>query len=387
MRRTLVAGLATTLLVATACASPPTAGDGDGDAETGAEATGGEGTDAAEDGGGDTGGRVEEILAELEGMEGEERRSRLVELAAEEGELSLYTSMNGDIVQGVADAFEEEYDIGVGVYRASSESVLQRLLQENDAGYAGADVAETNGTEMYALSQAGALRAVDVPAEENLAEGAEFEDWTATRFNFFAGAWNTQQVAEGEAPTTWEDFADPTWDGRLAVELGDSDWYMGLSDYWTEQGKSEEEIQQLFTDIAEGAVAVSGHTLITELLTAGEFAASTSNYSYIVQSQVDEGAPIAWEPPVEPVIARPNGVGILKNPAHPAAALLFFEWVLSDGQDVLAENAIDASRKDLLSTGDSVVATIDLAKYTENAEQLEKEYEELMRLAEQGSGS
>src|SRR3954465_3060630 len=46
----------------------------------------------------------------------------------------------------------------------------------------------------------------------------------------------------------------------------------------------------------------------------------------------DEGAPVAWTPAVEPVILRQNGVGLLENAKHPAAAALFAEWAPGPGQ-------------------------------------------------------
>ena len=69
------------------------------------------------------------------------RRDRLVELAAEEGNtLSIYTSLNADIADIVVPAFEEEFGIDVELYRADSETVLQRILQESEASFAGADI-------------------------------------------------------------------------------------------------------------------------------------------------------------------------------------------------------------------------------------------------------
>src|SRR3972149_1495800 len=76
---------------------------------------------AACGGSSDSGTGFEEVFASLQGLSGEERHDRLVELAQEEDELSLYTSMGGDRVALVVDAFEEAFDLDVAVYRANSE--------------------------------------------------------------------------------------------------------------------------------------------------------------------------------------------------------------------------------------------------------------------------
>ena len=83
---------------------------------------------------------------EYEGLKGQERRDRLVQDAKAEGELLLYTSMTADVADAVTKAFTEQTGVKVTLYRAASETVLQRLLQEASANHPGADVVETNDT-------------------------------------------------------------------------------------------------------------------------------------------------------------------------------------------------------------------------------------------------
>lgn len=44
---------------------------------------------------------------------------------------------------------------------------------------------------------------------------------TVDRFNAFVVDWNTEKVASSEIPDDIPDFADPKWDGRVALEIGD----------------------------------------------------------------------------------------------------------------------------------------------------------------------
>ena len=55
------------------------------------------------------------------------------------------------------------------------------------------------------------------------------------------------------------------------MELADYDWYLTLYEYWQQQGKSDGEIDKLFADMANGAKVVKGHTVMGELLSAGQF--------------------------------------------------------------------------------------------------------------------
>jgi iron(III) transport system substrate-binding protein len=51
---------------------------------------------------------------------------------------------------------------------------------------------------------------------------------------------------------------------------------------------------------------------------------------------------------VEPIIWQPNGVGLVRGAPHPAAALLFVDYMLNEGQKILAEDFREPVRKDLI---------------------------------------
>ena len=70
---------------------------------------------------------------------------------------------------------------------------------------------------------------------------------------------------------------------------------------------------------------------------------AASNYSYLVQKAADKGAPVAYQPFVQPVIARPQGAAPLKSAPHPAAALLFQDWLLTEGQQVFVDQGLTPS--------------------------------------------
>ncbi len=212
----------------------------------------------------------------------------------------------------------------------------------------------------------------------------KFPGWTATRFNLFAPSWNTKLVEGIGVPKRWEDLADPKYDGKLSMEVADYDWYLSLYGYWQKQGKSEAEIDKLFADMAQGAKIVKGHTVQGELLSAGQFAVVASNYTYLVEKVKQKGAPVEYTPLVEPVIARPNGVGLMKTAANPAAAMLFSDWLLEEGQEVLVEQGLTPS----IASGDDPlkgveVIPVDVEKLLNEDEKWSKKYEAVVRGGEQ----
>lgn len=304
----------------------------------GSPSTGAAGTDRADS---SLAADAKEVYDRINGLSGQERTDELVACAEEEGELSVYTS-NSDM-EDLIDVFEDEYDISVSNYRAGSETVLQRLLQEDRAAYYGADVFETNALELGVASQEGLLYPYESELRDSVLEaGRESEDWTATRFNAFVVGWNTDKVAPEEVPTSLEELAEPEWQGRVSMELGDVDWFTALHDYYVEeQGWSEEEFTDLMTRLAANSQVVKGHTTQGELLSAGQFDVAVSSYSHTIDKAAAGGAPVEWNPengePIQPIVTRPNGIALMKTATNPCAAMLFVDFELTGGQEVFKE--------------------------------------------------
>jgi iron(III) transport system substrate-binding protein len=284
---------------------------------------------------------AQETYDKYNGMSGQERTDDLVACAEEEGELNVYTSNTDmdDLIEG----FSDLYDVEVNNYRANSETVLQRILQEDEAGYYGADIFETNALELGVASQEGLLYPYESELRDAVREeGRKSEDWTASRFNVFVVGWNTDLVPAGEEPTSLEELADPKWQGQISLEVGDVDWFTAMHDYYVdERGMAEDEFTDLMTRLASNAQVAKGHTTQGELLSAGQFAVTVSSYSHTIDKAAADGAPVAWRPasgdPVQPIIVRPNGIGLVRTATNPCAATLFVDFELTGGQEIFAE--------------------------------------------------
>ncbi|HYU58034.1 MAG TPA: extracellular solute-binding protein [Actinomycetota bacterium] len=317
--------LAAILLVLAACGSPP-----------GSDREPARGLGAATR---QTGRALERISRELDGLDPEARRARLIELAEEEGgTVNAYGSTNLDDMGALIDAFEDATGITVNYYRANSEDVLQRLVEEADAGFRGADLVNTNGPELTLLDREGLLAEVDTPVTADLPPEGDLGTWFWFYINTFTAAWNTDRVSAAEAPTSWEEVLSDHA-GGLAFEAGDVDWFATLVKgyFMAEKGMREEEAVALFTDAAAGARAVDGHTLMAELLTAGEFDVAASAYLHRIVRLQRDGAPVTWEPAVEPLLVRPSGAAVHAAAEHPAAAMLLLEFLLTDAQPMLLD--------------------------------------------------
>jgi iron(III) transport system substrate-binding protein len=368
-RSRLVLALVAACALLAACGGSPSSPSSADDAGTAADS--------------EVGKQAQQVYDRFNQMQGEERRRALVEAANKEGALSIYTS-NTDI-DDVVEGFEDKYpDIDVSVYRANSETALQRLLQEQRAGFYGVDVFETNAGELGIAHQNGLLADYRSELRDKVREEGQRDGWTASRFNVFVVGWNTKLVKPGQEPKSLEELADPKWKGKISMEVGDIDWFAAMYGHYQQQGKSDAEIRDLFSRLAANAKVVRGHTVQGELLSAGQFAVAVSNYTYLTQRLADDGAPVAYKPLVEPVIARPNGVGLMNTAKHPAAALLFTTWILTKGQDVLIEEGLTPSVKGKETTLEGVeVIPVDVKELAEQNKKWSDLYQQVVSEGEQ----
>jgi iron(III) transport system substrate-binding protein len=305
---------------------------------------------------------AQQVYDQINGLSGEERSTTLLDLAKKEGTVSLYTS-NTDM-DDVVKAFEEKYGLKVETYRANSETVLQRVLQESSASYQGADLIETNAGELNALQQQQLLYPYEGSLREKVRPEGRKDGWTADRFNAFVVGWNTAKVPAGTEPHTLKDLAAPQWKGRVGLEIGDVDWYAAMVNYYKSQGMSDQEINDFFHQLAANSKIAKGHTVMGELLAAGQFDVAVSIYSHTVDNAAEKGAPVEWKldgKPIEPVVLRPNGAGLMKSAKHPATAMLFLDFLLTDGQQMIA----DANRIGAIPTADDPLAGVETVSVPE----------------------
>src|ERR1043166_9935542 len=89
---------------------------------------------------------------------GADRLQKLIAGAKKEGTLSIYTSLQTADIGKLADAFQKKYGVKVVPYRAGSEDIVQRVVQEARANRNTVDVIETNGPELESMHRENILQ-------------------------------------------------------------------------------------------------------------------------------------------------------------------------------------------------------------------------------------
>jgi iron(III) transport system substrate-binding protein len=277
--------------------------------------------------------------ADLATYTGADREQRLLAGAKKEGQLAMYTSAQADDMGVLTKAFEKKYGVKVTIWRSGSEAILQRVITEARGGRFTVDVIETDGPELEALHREGLLQPVRSPHLADIIPAAKpsHGEWVGTRLNVYALAYNTRTVKKEELPKSYDELANPRWKGRLGIESEDTEWLAGVL-----QQIGEQHGIQLFRSIVQtnGISVRRGHTLLAQLVASGEVPLALTVYNYKAEQMKNKGAPIDWFA-IGKAVARPNGIGIPKKLPHPAAAVLFYDFELSEeGQRILASRDI-----------------------------------------------
>jgi iron(III) transport system substrate-binding protein len=272
---------------------------------------------------------------------GADRHDKLLELAKKEGELSVYHVYPA--LPAVIAAFTKKYGLKVKAWRAGSEAVLQRVSAESRGGRFEVDIVQNNAPENEAAWREKLLQEVSSPYFKDLMPAAvpAHHGWVGIALDIWTVAYNTGSVKKEELPKTYADLSDPRWKGRLGIEANNHAWFGTLMD---ELGPAQG--QRLFDNImaGNGISARKGHSVLANLVASGDVPLGITVYSWIPEQLKKKGAPIENHV-IQPLLAQPSTIAVMKRAPNPATALLFYDFMLGEGQKLLADaQFVPASR-------------------------------------------
>lgn len=271
----------------------------------------------------------------------------LLAKAREEKKVVLYNTTNIPDTQKILEGFRKIYPyIEVESFRSTGEKLIQRISAEVPSGHNLADVYLISGLQTWLLKDMGYLAPYNSPGRNKVDPALKDREgyWTGVYWNLEVLGYNTKQVAPQEVPRRWEDLLNSRWKGRISLESEDVNWYLSILKLM-----GEEKGRDFMTKLARQQVQIrTGHTLIGQLLTAGEFALAPTLRVHQAETFKKKGAPVEWTA-IEPLAPNPPvSVSLPKSPPHPNAARVFIDYLLSqEGQAVVAKMDRNPSRTDV----------------------------------------
>lgn len=317
-------------------------------------------------------------VAEIAQYSGPDRAQRLLEGAKREGELTLYTSLTVEDMAVINGAFEKKYGIKVKMWRAGADKVLQRAVTEANGNRFDVDVMEAGTPALEALHREKLLVAMKSPYHADLIPQAvpAHREWVASRLNVFVHAYNTNQVKKEDRPKTYQDLLQPKWKSKLGIEASDEDWFATLV-----RALGEEKGLKLFRDISanNGFSVRKGHTLLTNLVAAGEVPFALTVYNFTAEQMKQKGSPLEWYV-MQPAVARANGLAVARQAPHPHAAILYYDFMISEeGQQILAKrDFVTTSTKIQTPFGQTPLKLVDPAQVLDENKKWTRLYDEIV---------
>ncbi len=273
--------------------------------------------------------------------------SGLIEAARAEGQLTLIwtPSIGGrtGAIQRWGEGFNRMYNLNLMFHYTPGPTIpemLARITQEMQAGRpAASDVYLGAYTSFAQALQSGVLLAVDwIAWAPNIRDpallvpggiGVAFSTRTP------GITYNTNRVRPDEVPTALQDLLRPQYKGRVAasVFIGSNLETLASPEIWGEQRTVE--FVTRYADQIAGLIRCAE----IERIAIGEFDILAPDCgTFLSRMWQARGAPLAARIPADAAVLGYLYLGVPVNAAHPAAAKLFVNYMLSrEAQDILYE--------------------------------------------------
>jgi iron(III) transport system substrate-binding protein len=110
----------------------------------------------------------------------------------------------------------------------------------------------------------------------------------------------------------------------------------------------------------------------------GEVPLALTTFNYTAEQFKRKGAPIDWFT-LDPIVAHPNAVAVVANPPHPHAAVLMFDFVLSEAQQLFADRHYVATSLKIASPLDRAgIHMLDASKVVAEGDKWQRLYTQII---------
>jgi ABC-type Fe3+ transport system substrate-binding protein len=265
--------------------------------------------------------------------------SALIAAAKREGTVVWYTTQIVDqFARPAAAAFEKLYPgIRVSLSRTNATTAAIKILNENRAGKNQSDVFDGTVTVVPLKKDGYVLKYIpdavkSWPAEYRDPEGY----WVATNIYVLTPAYNTRLIPPGSEPKTYQSLLDPRFRGKMlwGVSLSSSAAVGFIGTVLDQMGEAKgmDYLRGLRKQNIAGS-DVSARQILDQVI-AGEYAIALQIFNHHAVISAKKGAPVKWIP-MQPATGVLSVVSIPKSAAHPNAAKLFENFLVSPvGQKV-----------------------------------------------------
>lgn len=240
--------------------------------------------------------------------------------------------------------FEEETGIDVEFLTGNDAELRERIAAEGDETEADAYLTVDAGN-LAAAAEQGLFQPIDseilrtaVPADLSDPDG----NWYGLTKRVRTIVYHPDAVAPDEIPTTYEELADPEWEGRVCLRNSSSVYQQSLVASLI-AAHGEDEALRIVEGWADNADILSNDVLILESIADGLCDVGIVNHYYLgrmLEEDPDFPVELQWANQDDRgVHVNTSGGGVTRYSNHPELAQQFLEWLATDGQAVLVSDS------------------------------------------------
>jgi iron(III) transport system substrate-binding protein len=264
----------------------------------------------------------------------------LVAAARKEGKCVFYTSVEVQVGEQIAKAFEAKFPgIAVQVERSGSERIFQRLGQERSSRVYAADVVSTSDAAHFIIWKRDGWLEPHLPEDVALhfpqAQRDPDDAYAPWRGSLSVIGYNTKLVKPEEAPRTLQDLLDPKWSGKMVKAHPSYSGTILTATFQIARDFGWEYFEKL---AKQKVMQVQSATEPPKKLALGERAIMVDGNDYVLLQLKDQGNPVevVYASDGSPMIISPSAV--VKNAPNPNAARLFQNFLFTaEGQQYLVD--------------------------------------------------
>jgi len=284
---------------------------------------------------------------------------KLLDAARKEGKVTISLPASAELKRQIEEQFKKRYGIEVEVFTARGSVGVRRMADEFKAGVRHFDLHIGGSSSIISgMLNEGIIDPIDpwmvLPEVKDQKQWWGGHLWVdkAKRFIYSFQAFLPQTIyynadlAKPEDFRSMDDFLNPKWKGKIglldprSLGGGDANWsYM-----W--QVKGEEYLKNL---AAQDLYLGRDQRVLAESLAKGRVGVMIGLSYYSFAPFLKAGLPVKALPTLKEGTYGTSGSGnlaILKAPAHPNAARVFVNWLLSrEGQGIVSKALGQATRR------------------------------------------
>jgi iron(III) transport system substrate-binding protein len=248
---------------------------------------------------------------------------RLHEAAKKEGQLVLHDGSSLEQITPIIQAFEKRFPgVKVQVIVQPSPSIISRIIIEAQARKLSIDAGKANISHLPTLNDRGLLRKPDLTKVVDI-DPANI--WEGGLLHVHASVvpgilYNTNLVAKGDEPRTWDDLLNPKWKGGKIYLANAGVFHASMF-----MNRKESEVLDHIKKLREQQIIIKGdlRACIADVSSGEAYIGECFARSFMPAKE--RGAPVDLAP-ISPQVYIPDGTFALNGTPHPNAADLWIAW-------------------------------------------------------------